>query len=587
MKSTRTRGRLLLLLALFVAAVPVRAQTEKKIPKPRSLPTGASARDTTQNGKEDRLEIPEVLILGENTLFRNAKSKQINPASDAIMPQETQGSRQFDSQPESGSGEKIPEQKGSPVNHNSLVELRYGTYQSPYIYARHWHQLNRFSFNVEGSFDKSEGQFDNSQFQLWDLNGYFGLQLDPNHRIFGSGYFGSNEYGLWASAFDHQRDWTKAGIQVGAQGRLSPSSQYEVSVSQEVMPRERSIDLLPDSLNFRSIREKNRNIRGKVVEQAGQWQFGGSIDALFNKTESARGSIVGRRFSNALVRLTVELERKIGDAASFSGGLNYQFYDLDSLNVNDSQFRPTLSFSWNLSPRFRISSTYDSFWRMTTRQQLLSINPAANLNFSHSPVEEVKHSFGVNLEWRIDAGSVVNLAYNFQKINNLQIWRAPDVTPGAPDIATNYLFPITSIPEAHLSIFKVSLTSGDLRPYRFRTQLILSGSGIDEFGVAGPSPAETDIPYLEDVRLPVEFEYLVHPDVTVMASGNYLGSRVFETNQPLLGDSFFTLDGRITYRKDFFEAYILVKNLLDQKYEIWNRYPETGIQAFAGVKVKF
>ncbi|MEE9168433.1 MAG: TonB-dependent receptor [bacterium] len=580
-----------LCVGVLVSPLSAPSAQDKKIPKPKPIAPSKSA-DKDSLDQQTRLEIPEVLILGEDISVRLPGSKRVERVSDSILPIEQRANRRLESQPVSAATDKFPGRQTASLDHSSQVEARYGSYNTLSLFGKHWRQLERLSLDLEGSFDKSDGQFNNSQFENWRIGFAGSYDLNQRHRLNAGARFSSYDYGLWGSPFEHKRDWSQLEIFAGLSGWLNPMSRYEFRFSQSNSPREGQIDSVAGVDTIPSFREKNRDIALKFMQTRGAWEFSLGGNILLNRYETAPETnpllFPLNRNTNSLSDIFLGIGKQLGQNGSVNLGVRYQFYDLDELNQDDGRFQPSFEFNWSASPYVRFAGFYKSLFRLTTRQQLLAINPAANLAIPHSPIEDVNVSVGLGLEWRPNSLSSFNLSYNYQKIDNLQIWQIGEVVGSGVDAPENYLFRVGAMPRAHLSFLTLVFTAGNLKPYRFRSTLILSGSAIDEFGNSiSPEPLEQDIPYLEDVRLPLEFEYLLLPNLTATISGQYLSTRVFELSQPQLGKSYVRLNAKLSYKKNLFVFYLLGTNLLDQKYEIWQRYRETGIQVFAGSKVSF
>ncbi len=558
---------------------------EKKIPKPKPIKSSKSVEIDSTKQHQNRLEIPEVLIFGKDRSIRVPTTKRTELESNAILPLDLDINRGQKSEPSSIDEDQIPDKVLTSLNHSSQVELRYGTYNSPFLSANHWHQFNKTSFDIEGMFEKSDGQYRNSQFENWMISFSAVYEFNFRNKIYAGGSFRSFDYGLWASSVDHKREWNQSQFRVGYNGTINESTQYELRFSQVKSPIESDIDQLPDSLSQINNREKNREISAKLIRIWNNMEISFQAVTYTNKLDANINRIISipnLGYINSISKLNINVARQISQNGFIRAGLDYQFYDLDSLGISDNRFNPVFEFTWNASSKVKFSGFYKSFWRLTTRQQLLEINPASDLQLTDSPIEDIKSSAGVGLQWQMNPLSSLSLSYNYQDIENLQAWMVPDNS----DPFT--LFRIRTFPKAHLSLFKLEFAYGNLAPYRIRSTILISGSSIDDFGNTLPAdPAERKIPYLEDVKFPVEFEYRLNTNVIASVTGDYLSSRVFSLSQPVLGKSFLRLNARINYKKDKFELYILSTNILDQKYQIWQNYMENGIQIFSGLKVIF
>lgn len=556
---------------------------EKKIPKPKPIKSIKTTKSDSTKQEQNRLEIPEILIFGKDKSVRAPSAKRTGHDKKTILPIDLKTSGEK-SQPGPSSGEKVPGQTLHSLNHSSQIELRFGTYNSPFLSANHWQQMGKLSLDVEGYFDKSDGQFHNSQFENWMINLSGVYEFNFRNKLLVGGNFYSYDYGLWASTVE-RRHWNQSQFQVGYNGAVKDNMQYELRFYQANSPTGDDIDYSYDSLDRSMNREKNREISAKVIQIGNNWAMSLEAKTYTNRNSSNRSfaiSIPNLPFTNSLSKIALEVAKQINQFGFVKFGMGYQFYDLNDLNISKNRFQPSFEFNWNASPKVRLTGFYQSFYRLTTRQQLLEINPAADLLLQDSPIEDIKSSVGFGLEWQMSPLATLSLSYNYQNIENLQAWTMPDNSDPA------FLFRIRTFPKAHLSLFKLKLAVGNLDPYRFSSTILISGSSIDDFGsTLAQTPDTEDIPYLEDVRFPIEFEYLLHPNVVASISGDYLSTRVFELSQPILGKSFMRLNSKISYKKNNIEIYLLGTNILNQKYQVWQNYRENGAQVFTGLKVIF
>ena len=582
---------------LFVLNAVVLGQTtQKKIPKSRTLPTTQTKQDTTiKEPQKERMELPEVLILGKNMSIKKPVDKHLFGGLSNIKIGQMK-SPKYESDPSSyTSPAQTPQFVPTEVNHATSAEVRFGTYNSAFVKATHWQQFKKIKIDFDGKYDRSEGQYNNSQFEMWNVG--FGLeyQYSLNHSLFGRGIYNANEYGLWVDD-KHSRKWHQFILNVGLKGKFTPRFSYNFSIQQDKTPLQMNIEIEPSFPNLRINRENNRILNGKLLYRSNEWEFQLNSSYLSNKSQKYEsGQFVLQQTgelipSNDNVYSNVELTatKYLGQKGSVAIGANYQYYKLDELGTKQGLVNPLAEVSLNITPKFRLFTIYKPRLHYITQTELLAFNPFYFTDSDHFPVEDYKHSIDIGVEWRVTPGLTSQITYQYRSIENLLYWNKTVQPLSSSILGPDYLFSLNSLANGHFSYLKIDLSIANSQSINIKTSLTFLNSGIDKIGNELQIAAVTnDIPYLEDVSWPTEFNYKFHKDWTASVIANYFGSRFYSLIFPEKSQSIWQLNAKLNYNLEGINFYLLGTNLLNQKYEIWQNYQATGAQVFAGLEASF
>ena len=231
----------------------------KKIPKPKTvtnLRSGAQDSSTQQQQKE-RLELPDVLIIGKNTEIRMPTKKIVSAGLTSIKFENPKQNRQGSIPSSYSSPEQTPKFQVSEKKHATGIDVRFGNYNSTKISVNHWQELEKAKINFDSNYDRSDGQYPNSQFERWRVGLLGEYQLSPQHFLSLSGNFAANNYGLWTEE-NHKRKWNQFIIKAGLRGKFTPKFGYQMQMGQDKTPTQNNIEIDPAIEDIVLNREKNR-----------------------------------------------------------------------------------------------------------------------------------------------------------------------------------------------------------------------------------------------------------------------------------------------------------------------------------------
>jgi len=566
----------------------------KKIPKPKPLRNLPTTQDSAKKAEKEKLELPDVLILGKDTAIRKPSDKFISSRLAAINLKQINIEREKSLPSTYNSPEQTPEFEPLEKSYGTGLEVRFGTYSSALIKINHWQEFKKLKINFDSDYDRSDGQYDNSQYEKWRVALLGEYQLSPTHWFVINGGLKDNKFGLWADK-NHKRKLTQYNFGLGFKGKFSPKFGYSILLDQNKIPLQKDIEVDPKIKNITLNRERNRDIQGLLFYESNEWNFQLKGNVLTNKyNKYVSGLLVDSTLSdplsstkNSFTSVELSAGRQLGAKGTLTFGAVYEYYKLDEFDSTANRVNPYLKLNYNLTPSVQIFTSYQPKWRFVTHRELFNFNPFYYSGSGHYPIEDHRHSIDIGAEWKLPQNSVVRLTYQFRSIKNFLIWDS-SFESWMATVTPENLFQIRGLEKVHLSILKADFFIGNLKPFQIRSSISFLNSGIDELGPNQPLPQLTnDIPYLEDVSWPTEFNYQFQKDWTLSLIANYFGSRAFSLYIPEKGESIWLLNAKLNYHTNGLNFYLLGRNLLNQKYRIWQDYPETGSQFYIGVEAKF
>ena len=140
---------------------------QKKIPKPKPLQnlTSGSQDTTAQKQQKERLELPDVWIIGKATAIRIPIGKVVSSDLAAIRLKKPEFKREGSIPSNYASPEQTPKFQPSEKNHATSLDVRFGNYNSTFMSVAHWQQMEKVKINFDSNYDRSDGQHPNSQFE--------------------------------------------------------------------------------------------------------------------------------------------------------------------------------------------------------------------------------------------------------------------------------------------------------------------------------------------------------------------------------------------------------------------------------------
>lgn len=88
----------------------------------------------------------------------------------------------------------------------------YGDFRSARALATHWAQRDRWSYQISGNFDRSDGQYPNSEYTTWALSGRASRDFSETASARATLAFGKQRYGMNSALVDRKADFVDLSV---------------------------------------------------------------------------------------------------------------------------------------------------------------------------------------------------------------------------------------------------------------------------------------------------------------------------------------------------------------------------------------
>jgi len=568
---------------LLVAMIFSSAETGLAQEKPKPRPTPTKVRDDStettrakkresEESQSDKLELPDVLIYGEETSSRLPGAKQ-SPKPDPISLQRLQEKRALD---DSAAIELNPKEGVSAPRHQQRQLLGVRTHAGQFgqlgLGLGFWKTSKQSEATVDAEYFRREGEFDNSQIRRFDLDGQLGATLAKNLAGRGQLHIQSNDYGLYGASLDnYERD--SDYFQLLAGGRVNAGSATDLSFEASFLSGDADDQAQIDSARF---------LRAKAEWRT--FSMGVSAEHRFSKLETrVRFAYVnddirpshGFRDKPSFTLLQVELSFPIRERANLALGLTHTSAKSDSA-ADGSRLAPFVKVVWVPANSFALSGEFSGGWNYAPFHERLRENPYLDLLNLFGP-EERLWQIKLTGEYRITQQWVLKLNYLRERLNHLSYWERSDSTG---------LFVLNRLSGVTLSDLNLGMEFTPAANLTFVAAVHLLNDQLDD---NNPNIAGVfELPYRSEFWMPVTVTYQPIPKVTITGEGRWVGSRRVRLSSTDKIGSYLDLGAQAEWQAHrIFSVFGGVRNLLDEDYEIWRGYPEIGFNVIAGMKANW
>lgn len=568
----RMKVKLILLLTL---ALTVTGMTQKSNPQTEMpLPS-----DTTQVGRitgkpepmDPQLELPDVLILGEDRYHRLVKNKKnLTPDTPEIVQQESSyAPLTFWSNRESDKPHVGPD---SAAATRTWAGLKGGTFFSVEGDVGHWRAIPKGDVLAAAWIDRSEGQFDNTKYTRGGINGKIDYDLNEQATVIAKVAYDHHAYGLYNTGFFHEN-----GHRSGGGGLVSADLHYAVNKISAG-----SIGLEFGGLSLLS------DTTGVEADHSGDFYYKLRFNCTtqYRKTQFfARGNFSRETFEvtsdssaqkNSMSTLGVEILQPLSPLFSAALGVDYQGFKSDS-TASLSRIAPFGRINFVPNDKVGASLQFSTGLRYNTFEEFWRQNPYVSHRVLLQPSQE---KFGIKFDIDLQASKSVKLHAGFHRqwMEKLPYWQA-DTLNG-----------FTSLPflsDVEITEVEVGAVAELGKNARLYVSFIDYADDISEQATMGTGRLN-QIPYRPSFRLPVRASFRLPAQINLMMTADLIGER----RKNLVGNAALPVHVLIhlDLNKQFSEkitAIVTVRNLLNTRYSVWENFPEMGFVISAGARLRF
>jgi len=541
------------------------AQTKKTTPPDTSQKVNQKIRP-----KEDlpKLELPDVIIYGTNRAVRVSGDKLNRPTEDFKLVAPT-----VDYKPVT-TGLQFQNHKGyfqsqqRHIHSRTVIQLDGGRYQQINFEASRWKEAEKYNYSFQGKYERSNGHFENSQYDQALIKGQVGFRLSPNFIISTRGNFQLFDYGLYGAQIENLTRETRGGkLKIDAQWSLSAIQSTNFSV---YFDQKNCTDR--DAANYQS-KLMNRNI-GILSSYQTQYRSIPFFVRGIYEYQTLDHVTIDSISSQTYFQVKGWASFKIKQFLIIKPGLLFENLDLND-SYNAYQISPDMEMIVTPTKKFGIVLSGTKNYIPIHYADRCEHNPFISHDASFIPIKkELELKIGV--EYHLSSKLSVNGEVTRQNWKNYAPWsRQPEtgLFQFAPlkkvtINAINFLCTFTPSP-------RIKLDAG------FQMNFDTSENGsLEKF--------DNHLPYLERLRIPFHFEYQINKTTNALLTFLWIGPRYFDLNNDEKLSKFGLLS--LYFEKQFHKnisGFIEGNNLLNQDYEFWQGYPAMGIYFEAGLKANW
>ncbi len=527
--------------------------------------TKRSAQKLQPEEAKTKLELPDVIIYGTDRSVRQSGDKIEKPYEDAklIAPVINYQSLTQDLKLENQKGYFESQKKN--IGYKTMFLVDAGIYQQLNFEAGHWREAENYNYSVHGKYDRSDGQYDNSQYYQGSIQAQLGVRMSPGFVLSSQGNFRLSDYGLYGAFLeDLQREKSGGKINVDAQWSLTDERSTELSTY-----------FLQSNFTDTDDNDYSDKSRQLMIGLVSSYQAQYCSIPIFVRSlyeyQSLKNVTVDSANSQYILQLKTWASVKFKKYFIIKPGIFFE-----NLDVNDSlskyQIWPNLEIIAMPVPRVGLLFKVSKEFSPINYADFFEKNPFLSHETNFMPMRRE-----LELRAAIEYNASARLSMNTEFIR--QNWK---------DYA--YWFRESSIGLFQLrSIDKVTLNI-----LNFQSRFKLSAkanfdAGIqihfDEINKDSLSKIGDDLPYLERFRIPFNLEYKIDQSTQARLSFVLVSPRYADLSNAEKLSSFGLLS--VHLERQLFKnisAFIEGNNLLNQKYELWQKYPGMKLFIAAGLR---
>lgn len=512
-----------------------------------------------------QLQLPDVLIYGSDRSLRISGDKLAQPWDDAKAIAPKISYRPVADELELVNKSRHLLDQAKPPKSRTLGQLDVGRFEKFNIAAGHWQRINDYYFGFHGFYNRSSGQYKNSQFSQGALQGLFSFPAVPQINLSSQLDFHWANYGLYGSPIKHLHRRKRGGD-------LKLDSQWIIDTEQSA-----NFGLLYQQTNFfdsdgNDFRQKGvlRHVGLNVVYQTNywnipiQWRAGYEYQAL-GRIDSDSTNAKNYLYLGASSSFVIKSYITIQPSILF-----------ENLDVNDSlsayQLWPSIELITTPVKQLGLKLRLSKELSPCNYVELIEKNPFLSLKTIFVPI---RNELELRLSGEYMPSSHFSLSFEFIR----QTWRSFGYWVRETELG---LLELGEIDKVQLSTVKL-LTRYRLSP-RANLETALQWQ-FDQIQRDSMNLQGDRVPYLERFRLPINFDYQIDRATQTSLSMIVVGPRYADRNNMKRLDGFVLISARGSRQlMKNIAAYAEINNLLNQKYQLWEKYPALGFYFEIGLK---
>jgi len=538
------------------------AQTKKT-----TLPDTTKKATQKLQRKQDlpKLELPDVIIYGTDRAIRVSGDKLNRPDEDIklVAPKINYQPLTKDLQLQNHKGYFQSQQRS--IHSKTMLQLDAGRYQQLNIEASRWNEAEQYNYSVQASYERSNGQFKNSQYYQGSIKGQLGICLSPNFIISSRGKFRLFDYGLYGAQFENlQRKTSDGKLKIDAQWSISAEQSANFSV---YLQQNNCKD--NNASNYQS-KLITRNIGLISLYQTKYRSIPFFIRGLYEYQKLNKVTLDAIN-SQQYIQIKSWSSFKIKKFLIIKPGILFENLDLSD-SFSAYQFSPDVEMIVTPIRKLGIVLRGTRGYYPFHYTDLCERNSFVCHKINFIPItKELELKLGIEYH----PSSTVSLTGEVTRQNwrNYAFWSREEETG---------LFQLTSLNKAILTIinFQSRFTISPKLNFNAGIQINFDTIKSDSLAIN-----DNHLPYLQRLILPFNFEYKINESMKTLLSFLWIGPRYLDLTNDEQLSTFGLLS--LYFEKQFHKnisVFVEGNNLLNQKYEFWQHYPAMGLYFEAGLK---
>lgn len=538
------------------------AQTKKT-----TLPDSSkrSAQKIQPGEKPAKLELPDVIIYGSDRATRISGDKLNKPDEEIklIAPKINYQPLSTDLQLQNHKGHFQAQPR--KIHSRTMLQLDAGRYQQLDLEANRWKEAEKYNYSLQGKYERSNGQFNNSHYAQALIKGQVGFRLSPSFIISSQAEVRLFDYGLYGALDDKLKRETR-----GAKAKFD--ARWFISATQAA-----NFSVYFQQNNFSD--DNGENYHSKFITR----DFGitSHYQTRFRSIPVFVRGLFERQKLNHVSADTINTQKyfqvkswssfKVTNYFIIKPGILFENFDLSD-SFAASQFSPDIEIIATPTKNFGILLSGTRNYHPIHLPQLIEMNlfNSHQLRFMPTKKElELKFSAEYNPTSTV---SITGAVFR-QNWKNYAFWsRQPETG----------LFQLSSLQKVTRTVVNF-MGRFNLSPaFKFDAGVQMNfDSGENDSLVT----FNNHLPYLERIKFPFHLEYEINKTTNASVSFLWIGPRyvALNTDEKLSKFGLLSLYVAKQFHKNI-AVFIEGNNLFNQDYEMWQNYPAMGLYFGMGLK---
>ncbi len=549
---------LVLICCQFLVTTSLHSQTKTTLPDTTKKPT----QKLEPKEEKPKLELPDVLIYGTDRSIRVTGDKLEKSQEDAKLIAPTINYEPLTKDLNLENNKNYFDSQEKSLGSRTLVQLDVGKYQQFNFKAGQWEETQNYNYSIFGKYDRSNGQYDNSQYYQGAIQGQFGFRVSPNFVISTQGKFRLYDYGLYGAEIENLRRKKSGGkIKIDAQWSISAeqSADFSIYFQQNNCKDKDGIDY-SSKLEQRGIglvslyQTKYRSIPifvRSLYEYQRLDQF--IADSIRTQNYFQLKSWTSFKIKNYLIIKPTIL--------------------FENLDVNDSLSQylvsPDIEIIAMSTPKFGVLLKASREYLPINYTEICEKNPFISSKTNFVPMKK-EMELKLGIEYKFSS----QLSLKGEIIR--QSWKKYAYWYREPKIG---LFQLNSLNKATLTILNFQ------SKFTFSSKLNVDAGIQINFNSSKDDSITNHLPYLERFRIPFNLEYKIDKTTQASLKIQLIGPRYadLKNNEKLSSIGLLSVYLEKQLIKNI-SVFVEGNNLTNQKYEIWQKYPSMGFYFGAGLR---